>query len=47
MMKLEDCSDTVSYAVITREMVEVEDELAKKTAEEEERLKKEMEVCLL
>jgi hypothetical protein len=42
-VKLEDCKVS-SYCVITREMEEVEEELEKKTAEEEERLRKEMEV---
>jgi hypothetical protein len=43
-MKLEDCNVSTLSCVITREMEEVEEELEKKTAEEGERLWKEMEV---
>jgi hypothetical protein len=43
-MKLEDCNVSTTYCVITREMEEVEEELEKETAEEGERLRKEMEV---
>jgi hypothetical protein len=47
VIKFEDYNDGISYSVITREMEEVEEELEKKTAEEEEKFKKEMEVCVL
>jgi hypothetical protein len=43
-LKLEDCNANTSHCIITPEMEEVEEELEKKTAEEEERLRKEMEV---
>lgn len=48
MIQFQGCDDSMSYHVVTREMEIVEEELEKKTAIEEERLKKEIEeVCVL
>jgi hypothetical protein len=47
MAEFEDFNDKIRQPVITQEMEEVEKELEKKTAEEEERLRKEMEVRVL
>jgi len=43
-LKLEDCNSNTSHCIITPEMEKEEEELEKKTAEEAERLRKEMEV---